>query len=60
MEIKICDFGSATKVEEEVFEMLDERYVQYRRGHVTTRVQDDLFAVGSLFYEILEGSQPYQ
>jgi len=60
MDIKICDFGSATKVGEEVLDMPEERYTKYRRGRVYARVQDDLFAVGSLFYEIMEGSQPYQ
>ena len=60
MDVKICDFGSATKVGEEVLDMPEERYVNYRRGPVYARVQDDLFAVGSLFYEILEGSQSYQ
>jgi len=60
MDVKLCDFGSATKVGEEVLDMPEERYVNYRRGPVYARVQDDLFAVGSLFYEVLEGSQPYQ
>ena len=60
MDIKICDFGSATKVGEEVLDMPEERYVKYRHGRIYARVQDDLFTVGSLFYEILEGNQPYQ
>jgi serine/threonine protein kinase len=60
MDIKICDFGFATKVGEEVLCVPE---IRYARNHLPSShacFADDLFSVGSLFYEILTGAQPFQ
>ena len=59
-DIKICDFGSSTKVGGDVPTMPDTRYSRYRSGSPRASFLDDLFSVGSLFFEILEGQQPYE
>jgi serine/threonine protein kinase len=59
MDIKICDFGSSTKVGVDVLSVPETRYSRYRRGSPRASFLDDLFSVGSLFFEILEGRQPY-
>ena len=40
--------------------MPDTRYLRYRSGSPRASFLDDLFSVGSLFFEILEGQQPYE
>lgn len=60
MDIKICDFGFATKVGEKVLCVPETRYSRYCLGSSHVCFLDDLFAVGSLFYEILQGTQPYE
>jgi serine/threonine protein kinase len=60
MDIKICDFGFATKAGEKVACVPEIRYARNHLGPSHASFQDDLFSVGSLFYEILTGTQPYQ
>ena len=58
MNIKICDFGFATKRGESMRGMAETRYNRYRKGWDVS-VVDDLFAIGCLFFEILTGKRPY-
>ena len=60
MDIKICDFGFATEVGEKVLCVPETRYSRYCLGSSHACFLDDLFAVGSLFYEIFQGTQPYE
>ena len=60
MNIKICDFGFATKQGESMRGMAETRYNRYRSWkELNVFVTDDLFAVGSLLFEILTGKRPY-
>jgi serine/threonine protein kinase len=59
MDIKICDFGFATKVGDEVRCVPEAGYSRHSRGASHACPTDDLFALGSLFYEILNGTRPY-
>jgi len=59
MDIKICDFGFAAEVGEKVLCVPDTGYTRHPRGMCLARPTDDLFALGSLFYEILNGARPY-
>jgi serine/threonine protein kinase len=60
MEIKVCDFGFVNVVGEK---LMDGPETRYSRGNALSEiyscVKDDLFGIGSLFYEILIGSRPY-
>ena len=60
MDIKICDFGFATQVGEKVLCVPETRYSRCCLGPSHAHFRDDIFGVGSLFYEILRGVQPYQ
>lgn len=60
MNIKICDFGFSTINGEPTSGLAETRYNRYRDWEETKpSVLDDLFAIGSLFYEILTGKRPY-
>ena len=61
MDIKICDFGFASMVGEDLTGGTETRYCRvslFSEGQ--SCVLDDLFSMGSLFYEILLGSRPYE
>lgn len=60
LDIKICDFGFSTFVGEEQIGGTETRYCRVSESHQgTSCVLDDLFSIGSLFYEILSCSPPY-
>jgi serine/threonine protein kinase len=60
LELKVCDFGFANMVGEEVSGGPETRYGRPELWtQLNSSVKDDLFAVGSLFYEILMGERPY-
>jgi serine/threonine protein kinase len=59
MDIKICDFGFATEVGDKVLCVPDTGYTRHPSGMCNACLIDDLFALGSLFYEILNGVRPY-
>jgi serine/threonine protein kinase len=69
--IKICDFGFSTSANSTspvagpaTIEVLGRAETRYERSSATrfteAVVQDDLFALGSLFFEILSGKRPYE
>jgi serine/threonine protein kinase len=59
LDIKICDFGFATLVDEEQTGGTETRYCRVSESHQGKAcILDDLFSVGSLFYEILSCSGP--
>jgi serine/threonine protein kinase len=60
MDIQICDFGFATHVGEAVLCVPETRYTRHPLGPSHASFLDDIFSIGSLFYEILEGIQPYE
>jgi serine/threonine protein kinase len=61
LDIKICDFGFANFVGEEQMGGTDTRYCRVIESHQgKSCVLDDLFSIGSLFYEILSCSPPYK
>jgi len=64
LDIKICDFGCSVLIGEEVAGGPEPRYSRYREyveGSVMEgSVLDDLFSMGSLFYEVLTGNTPYK
>lgn len=59
MEIKICDFGSATVMGEVVHGLAEFRYSGGRSVSQATFTYD-LFCIGALFYEIILGKPPYE
>jgi len=60
LELKVCDFGFANMAGEEVSGGPETRYGRPELwSQLNSCVKDDLFAVGSLFYEILMGERPY-
>src|SRR5205814_2287268 len=60
MSIKVCDFGFS-RIEGQALTGLGEtRYCRFRPlTENNTTFMDDLFAIGSLLYEILTGNRPY-
>lgn len=61
MDIKICDFGFSTMVGEDFTGGPEPRYCRGRPlSEFNSCVLDDLFGLGSLFYEILTGDLPYK
>jgi serine/threonine protein kinase len=61
LDIKVCDFGFATFVGEEQIGGTETRYCRVSESHQgRSCVLDDLFSIGSLFYEILSCSPPYE
>lgn len=60
MDIKICDFGSATLVGEKIHGFGEFRYVGFRSPpEQVATFKDDIFSIGGLFYEIISGKPPY-
>lgn len=61
MTIKICDFGFSTFYGiSGVLGRAETRYERPSSSHYTDGApMDDLFAIGSLFFEILSGKRPY-
>jgi serine/threonine protein kinase len=60
MDIKICDFGSATLVGEKIHGFGEFRYVGFRSPpEQVATFKDDIFSIGGLFYEIISGNPPY-
>jgi serine/threonine protein kinase len=60
MDIKICDFGCSTMIGEDLTGGPEPRYSRSRPPFdIESCVLDDLFALGSLFHEILSGKPPY-
>jgi serine/threonine protein kinase len=60
MDIKICDFGFSNMVGEKLMGVAETRYCRERpSSEQESCFMDDLFSVGSLFYEILTGYRPY-
>lgn len=62
--IKICDFGFSTLAGDRMFEiMAGTAETRYNRCRLVEGrepcVADDLFAIGSLFFEVLTGKPPY-
>lgn len=61
LDIKICDFGFASMLGEDLTGYTETRYCRVRPfSEVKSCVLDDLFSIGSLFYEILMGAPPYE
>lgn len=61
MDIKICDFGFSTMVGEDFTGGPEARYCRGRPLYESDScVLDDLFGLGSLFYEVLTGYLPYK
>ena len=58
LDIKICDFGSATVLGEVVHGLAEFRYSGGRSASQATFTYD-LFCIGALFYEIILGKPPY-
>ena len=60
MDIKICDFGSATCVGEKIHGFGEFRYVGFRSPpQQVATFKDDIFSIGGVFYEIISGKPPY-
>lgn len=60
MDIKICDFGFSRLVGEQLNGMAELRYCRFRPlTESDASFMDDVFAIGSLFYEILSCKAPY-
>jgi serine/threonine protein kinase len=60
MEIKVCDFGFANVIGEKLMGGPETRYCRGNSwSEIYSCVKDDLFSIGSLFYEILMGSRPF-
>jgi serine/threonine protein kinase len=60
LDIKICDFGSATFVGEKIHAFGEFRYVGFRSPpEQVATFKDDIFSIGGLFYEIISGKPPY-
>ena len=64
LNVKICDFGFSVMIGENVVGGPESRYSRYRSyvqdAAMEGSVMDDLFSLGSLFYEILTGNMPYE
>jgi serine/threonine protein kinase len=61
MDIKVCDFGFSNMVGEDLMGGTEARYCRVRPfDEEGSTFLDDLFATGSLFYEILMGFRPYE
>jgi serine/threonine protein kinase len=61
MDIKICDFGSASLVGEQIHGFGEFIYVGFRsppEQQVAT-FKDDIVSIGDLLYEIISGNPPY-
>jgi serine/threonine protein kinase len=60
MSIKVCDFGFSRIAGQALMGLGETRYCRFRPlTENDTMFMDDLFAIGSLLYEILTGNRPY-
>jgi serine/threonine protein kinase len=58
--LKLCDFAGSTIGNKEALVSEETRYRQYHDTDITTHtIQTELFATGSLIYEIMTGKRPY-
>jgi serine/threonine protein kinase len=60
MNIKVCDFGFSRIIGQSIVGFPERRYLRHNLPmSVVTDFKNDIFAIGSLLYEILEGKPPY-
>jgi serine/threonine protein kinase len=58
--LKLCDFAGSTIGNEQALVSEETRYRKYHDTEITTHtIQTELFATGSLIYEIMTGRRPY-